>query len=239
MNAFNPSPTWSRERDSHSRPARTRFRVLALESPDSEDTLVAALNTGSYEIDHVTSILDAEQHLGRTRHDLVILEIALPGNPEAGIGLLHGLRAAHSHTPVVLIGRSALLSDRVAALDAGSDDYLVRPLVLEEVRVRVRAALRRTNPRLAYNIAQSDVHLDWAARTARVSDRIVPLTAHEFDLLEALASKPGQALSSRELAESRASEAGRVPAFVTSIRRKLGAHVIETVRGRGYRLGLI
>ena len=236
MNAFNPSIAWSPEREGRARPVQTRFRLLILESPESDDTFVSGLNTGGYEIDRVTDVPEAEQHLARTRYDLAILEIALPDQPQAGIALLHDLRATHAHTPVVLIGRSALLHDRVAALDAGSDDYLVRPLAPEEVRVRVRAVLRRANPRLAYNIAQRDVHLDWAARTARVSDRIVPLTAFEFDLLEALASKPGQVISSRELAESRA---GRVAPFVTSIRRKLGAHVIETVRGRGYRLGLI
>ena len=237
MNAFNPSTAWSPEREGQSRPVKTRFRVLVLESPDGDEALHSGLNTGGYEIDRVTKLPDAEQHLARTSYDLIILEIALPDYPQAGIGLLQQLRVSHAHTPVVLIGRSALLRDRVAALDAGSDDYLVRPLVPEEVRVRVRAVLRRANPRLAYNIAQSNVHLDWAARTARVSDQLVPLSPHEFDLLEVLASKPGQVLSSREL--SRASEAGRVSAFVTSIRRKLGSHVIETVRGRGYRLSLI
>ncbi len=213
--------------------------MLVLESPHSGDGLITSLNTGAYEIDRVLNVKDAETRLNRHHFDLVILEIALPEGSHAGIELLHTLRQSHPHLPIVLIGRSALLRDRVNALDAGADDYLVEPVNPDEVRVRVRAVLRRANPRLAYNIAQNDVHLDWAARTARVCDRLVVLTAPEFDLLEMLAQRPGQVLSRRELADLRTSKADQISAFVLSIRRKLGDHVIETVRGRGYRLGLV
>lgn len=239
MISVNPNAASPEREPKHSGFVGKRFRVLILESPDGDDALTSSLNTGSYEIDRVRSIFEAETRLQHNHYDLAILEIAVPEGSRAGIELLHRLRPSHPHLPVVLIGRSALLRDRVNALDASADDYLVRPLVLEEVRARVRAVLRRTNPRLAYNIAREGVHLDWAARTARVSDRPVLLTAHEFDLLEALAQRPGQVFSSRELADARASRARSVPAFVLSIRRKLGPHVIETVRGRGYRLGLV
>jgi two-component system, OmpR family, response regulator QseB len=213
--------------------------VLILESPDSDDGLISSLNTGGYELERVLSVTDAQTRFSRDHFDLAILEIALPEGSHAGIELLQTLRQQHPHLPILLIGRSALLHDRVNALDAGADDYLVEPVNPDEVRVRVRAVLRRANPRLAYNIAQSGVHLDWAARTARVSDRLVDLTAPEFDLLEVLAQRPGQVLSRRELADLRTSKTDQVSAFVLSIRRKLGDHVIETVRGRGYRLGLI
>lgn len=236
----NSSSNWSPERDTNRPPCTgIRFRVLILESPQSDESLVSGLNTGGYELYRVTSVQEAQKYLGQGRFELAILEIALPENPSAGFELLRDLRMAHPQMPVVLIGHSALLRDRVTALDAGSDDYLVRPLAHEEIRARVRAVLRRANPLLAYNIVRREVHLDWAERTARVSDRLVSLSTHEFDLLEILASKPGQVLSSRELADRRVSQADQIPAFVTSIRRKLGEHVIETVRGRGYRLGLI
>jgi DNA-binding response OmpR family regulator len=240
VNSVNPSAVWTPEQEPiHSGLKGTRFRVLILESPQSDDGLTSSLNTGGYEIDRVLSIIDAETRLRQTRVDLAILEVALTEGSQAGVELLQTLRSSHPHLPVVLIGRSTLTHDRVSALDAGADDYLVRPVTPEELRARVRAVLRRVHPRLAYNIAQSGVHLDWAARTARVSDRLVPLTAPEFDLLEVLAQRPGQVLSSRELAGLRASKADQVSAFVLSIRRKLGDHVIETVRGRGYRLGLM
>jgi DNA-binding response OmpR family regulator len=240
VNSVNPSAVRSPEHEqTRSGLKGTRFRVLILESPKSDDALTASLNTGGYEIDRALSIIDAETRLRHTPFDLAILEIALTEGLHAGVELLRKLRSSHPHLPVLLIGRSALPRDRVSALDAGADDYLVRPVTPDEVRVRVRAVLRRVHPRLAYNIAHSGVHLDWAARTARVRDHLVPLTAPEFDLLEVLAQRPGQVLSSRELAGLRTSKADRVPAFVLSIRRKLGNHVIETVRGRGYRLGLI
>jgi DNA-binding response OmpR family regulator len=240
VNSVNPNATWSPEHEQGQSGFKgPRFRVLVLESPHSDDGLTNSLNTGAYEIDRVLSVTDAEARLHRERFDLVILEIALPEGSLAGIELLERVRQRHTHLPVVLIGRSTLLRDRVSALDAGADDYLVEPVNPDEVRVRVRAVLRRAHPRLAYNIAQRGVHLDWAARTARVSDRLVSLTAPEFDLLEVLAQRPGQVLSSRELADLRTSKTDQISAFVLSIRRKLGDHVIETVRGRGYRLGLI
>ncbi len=240
MNSVNPRAAWSPDHEQNQSGLKgPRFRVLVLESPHSDDGLISSLNTGAYEIERVLSVTDAKTRFSQNQFDLAILEMALPEGSNAGMDLLHTLRQHHPHVPVVLIGRSALLRDRVNALDAGADDYLVEPVTPDEVRVRVRAVLRRANPRLAYNIAQNDVHLDWAARTARVCDRLVVLTAPEFDLLEVLAQRPGQVLSRRELADLRTSKTDQVSAFVLSIRRKLGDHVIETVRGRGYRLGLI
>jgi DNA-binding response OmpR family regulator len=240
VNSVNFSAAWSPEREQHQSGLKgTRFRVLILESPQGDDGLISSLNTGAYELERVLNAVEAQARVNRSHFDLAILEMALPEGSWAGIELLQTLRQQHPQLPVVLIGRSALLRDRIHALDAGADDYLVQPVNPDEVRVRVRAVLRRTNPRLAYNIAQGSVHLDWAARTARVSDRLVALTAPEFDLLEVLAQRPGQVLSRRELADLRTSKTDQVSAFVQSIRRKLGDHVIETVRGRGYRLGLI
>jgi DNA-binding response OmpR family regulator len=222
------------------RPGR-RFRVLLLEPPNlNGDSFMAGLGAVGYEIERVTQISQALEVLEHGSFDLAILEISLPDAPRAGLELLHVLREQSSQVPVMLIGRSALLRDRLVALDAGCDDYLVRPVALEELRARARAVLRRAQPNLAYNLdTQGEVHLDWSARLARVQDELVPLTTVEFDLLEMLASQPGQVFSSRQLASFGLMELNAVMERIGSIRRKLGPRVIETVRGRGYRLGMI
>ncbi len=218
-----------------------RFRVLLLEPPNlNGDSFAAGLRAVGYEIERVTQIGRAFKVLEHDSFDLAILEVSLPDAPRAGLELLHVLREQSNQVPVMLIGRSALLRDRLVALDAGGDDYLVRPVALEELRARARAVLRRAQPNLAYNLdTHGEVHLDWSARLARVQDKLVPLTTVEFDLLEVLASQPGQVFSSRQLASFGPMELNAVMERIGSIRRKLGPRVIETVRGRGYRLGTV
>ena len=218
-----------------------RFRVLLLEPPNlNGDSFMTGLGAVGYEIERVTQVSQALEALEHGSFDLAILDISLPDAPRAGLEVLRVLREQSSQLPVMLIGRSALLRDRLVALDAGCDDYLVRPVAVEELRARARAVLRRAQPNLAYNLdAQGEVHLDWSARLARVQDTLVPLTTVEFDLLEMLASQPGQVFSSRQLASFGLMELNAVIERIGSIRRKLGPRVIETVRGRGYRLGMI
>ena len=241
MNPSNTTPTAHNESViGRSNRTSKRFRVLLLEPPNQNgDSLMTGLTTVGYEVKRSATPEEAVEWLKHEAFHLAILEIGLPDAPRAGLDVLRELRQTESSLPVMLIGRSALLRDRLLALDAGCDDYLVRPIMLEELRARVRAVLRRSQPDLAYNLdASGQVHFDWSARVARVQDRLVPLSAVEFELLELLASKPGQVLSSRQLATSGVMDLDTVIAQIGSIRRKLGTQVIETVRGKGYRLSI-
>jgi DNA-binding response OmpR family regulator len=169
--------------------------------------------------------------------DLLILDMGLP--ERGGFGVLQELRARGKTLPVlVLTGRSD--SDVVACLDAGADDYMRKPFdfdeLLERVRTRLREGRRPADPNV---LATAQVRLDLRSRRATVGHRTASLTPREFALLEMLLRHAGQILSRKQLAQawgSPAPESNIVDVGVNALRKKLGADVIETVRGAGYRL---
>ena len=177
--------------------------------------------------------------------DAVILDVGLPDL--SGLEVARRLRAAGRTIPILMLTARDALPDRVAGLDAGADDYLVKPFAYEELAARLRALARRATgePRAAGpHLVSGPIALDEARRLVTVDGRPVALTTREFALLECLLRHPGHALSRDQLLDQAwpygaAVTPNTVDAFITFLRRKLGpvgGARIETVRGVGYRM---
>jgi two-component system, OmpR family, response regulator QseB len=180
-------------------------------------------------------------HRALTReYDVLVLDRALPGIE--GLDLLARLRRRGVATPVLMLTAYGTLADRVAGLDAGAEDYLVKPFEVEELLARLRA-LRRRHGQAAELIALGAGHLDLAVRAARRSDGTeVDLSGREMALLQLLATRPSRVFTRDELRgqvfEAAESES-IVDTYVHYLRRKLGNDVVRTVRGLGYRAGTL
>jgi DNA-binding response OmpR family regulator len=177
--------------------------------------------------------------------DAIVLDIGLPDVD--GLEVARRLRASGRTTPIIMLTARDALTDRVAGLDAGADDYLTKPFAYEELSARLRALGRRASTTARANgatLASGPIALDEARRLVTVAGTAVELTPREFALLECLLRHPGHALSRDQLIDQAwplgvAVTPNTVDAFVTFLRRKLGpegAARIETVRGIGYRL---
>ncbi len=190
--------------------------------------------------DWVTRLADARSSLAAVPYDLVLLDLMLPDG--RGIAFLREMRARGDVTPVIILTALDQISDRIAGLNAGADDYLVKPFDLSELSARLNAVARRYsgNPNPLVSIGELEV--DLAARSVFRGGRPVSLTAREWALFEAFVQRPGQLLSKAQLEErlysfDSAIESNTIEVHVSHIRKKLGPTAIETVRGLGYRLG--
>jgi two-component system response regulator MprA len=213
---------------------------------DDDEPISAALRRAlEYEGLRVTVAHDGHAALDQVRRlgpDLVVLDLMLPGLD--GIEVCRRLRGESSGTLVLMLTALDATADRVRGLDAGADDYLVKPFAYEELLARVRALLRRRNPtedRLTLTLA--DLTLEPASREVRRGGRAVELTAQEFDLLHHLLRHPRQVLSRAQLLDAvwglpAATASNVVDVYVGYLRSKLEAdgesRLIHTVRGVGY-----
>ena len=163
----------------------------------------------------------------------------------SGFEVCRLLRERGVWAPVLMLTALDAVHDRVAGLDSGADDYLVKPFALAELQARLRALARRGRPERPAVLAVGDLRLDPARRAVRRGEREIDLSAKEFALLEALMRRPGEVLSRLELIESAwdmayENRSNVVDVYVRRLRRKIddpfGAATIETVRGVGYRL---
>ena len=190
--------------------------------------------------DWVGTLAEAEAARRTGVFDLVLLDLMLPDG--RGLDFLKALRTSGDVTPVIVLTARDQISDRIAALDAGADDYLVKPFDLAELSARIRAVGRRYtgNPNPLVSIGDLDV--DLAARSVHRAGRSVRLTHREWSLFEAFVQHPNQIFSKPRLEERLYSfdteiESNTIEVYVARLRKKLGATAIETVRGMGYRLG--
>jgi DNA-binding response OmpR family regulator len=171
--------------------------------------------------------------------DLVVLDLGLPGLP--GEQVLRRLRVSRPALPVIVLTARDAVRDRVENLDAGADDYMVKPFSFSELLARIRARLRRADQPLSVVLVAGGISLDVRTRRATVADREISLSSREFTLLEVLLRHPGQVLSQAQLLDlvwgyDFEGASNVVETYVRHLRRKLGAQRIETVRGAGYRL---
>jgi len=201
------------------------------------ESLQRALRLEGYAVDWVRAAPAADGTLASERFDLVLLDLGLPGGD--GLDVLRAVRARHDATPVIVLTARDGRGDRVAGLDAGADDYLVKPFELDELNARIRAVLRRHAGRAEPLLAHGDVTLDPAARRVTRGGAAVPLSAREFAVLEALMLRPGAVLSRAQLEDrlygwGEEIESNAVSVYVHQLRRKLGADFIGNVRGVGY-----
>jgi DNA-binding response OmpR family regulator len=170
--------------------------------------------------------------------DLIILDLLLP--TVTGEEFLIRLRETGSAVPVIVLTAKDAISDRVANLDAGADDYVTKPFSFAELLARVRARLRSSDQTDSTTISHGRVTIDVLAREAEIEGRSVELTSREFALLETLMHHPGQVLSQPQLIDQvwgydHDTRSNVVEVYVGYLRRKLDPAVVETVRGAGYR----
>ncbi|MEZ5264363.1 MAG: response regulator transcription factor [Acidimicrobiales bacterium] len=171
--------------------------------------------------------------------ELVVLDLGLPGLP--GEEVLRRLRLRRPTVPVIVLTAKDAVADRVANLEAGADDYLVKPFSFSELLARIRARLRNAGQSRADAIAVGGLVLDLTARTVTVDGAVMTLSTREFALLEAFMRHPGQVLSQVQLLDrvwgyDFDGSSNVVEVYVGHLRRKVGAERIRTVRGAGYRL---
>jgi len=172
--------------------------------------------------------------------DAVALDLMLPNRD--GIGLIAELRRRKFSAPILVITARSEIDDKVSLLDLGADDYLVKPFDLAELSARIGSVARRYVGNPNPLVTLGTLEIDLAARRIRINGRIMVLTAREWALLEAFVQRPGQLLSKAQLEERLYSfdteiDSNAIEVHVSRLRKKLGAHVIETERGLGYRLG--
>jgi two-component system response regulator QseB len=213
--------------------------ILLVEDDDELRALLRRLLVGAgYRVDEAADG-QAGLHLGLTRrYDLLLLDRGLPALD--GLELLLRLRRRGCATPALLLSAFGSVRDRVSGLDAGAEDYLVKPFDVDELLARLRA-LRRRHQDAAQLVALGTARLDLAGRCVRFDDGTeVELSGREADLLTVLAARPGRVFSREELRErvfDAAESSSIVDTYVHYLRRKLGTEVVRTVRGLGYRAG--
>jgi DNA-binding response OmpR family regulator len=218
-------------------PGEASASVLVVEDDAGIATqLVRGLSRGGYTVDHVTTGRDA---LDRADPDVVLLDLGLPDGD--GVDICRQLRE-RSEVAIIVVTARGEEPERVLALDAGADDYLVKPFGLAELLARIRAVLRRVRPGGGM-LRHGPLVMDVRARKVTVNGREVALTPKEFDILECLAAAPGQVVSRQEILESAWDAHWYGPTkvldvHVAALRRKLGVPgLVEAVYGKGFRLG--
>jgi two-component system response regulator QseB len=218
------------------------MRILVVEDDTMIGTsLMRGLTDAGYTADWVRDGVAAEvaltDRLGEFQ--LVLLDWGLPH--KNGLEVLRALRTAGNNIPVLILTARDALDDRVEGLDAGADDFLVKPFELAELKARVRALLRRHAGRLEPQLRTASLELDPASRCVTRAGRRIQLTAREYALLHALMQRPGTLLSRAQLEEriygwSNPVESNAVEFLLHSLRRKIGNEQIENLRGMGWRV---
>jgi two-component system OmpR family response regulator/two-component system response regulator QseB len=216
------------------------MRILLVEDdPLLGDGLRAGLRQHGFRVDWVRDGAAAERELRSGVYAATVLDLGLP--LKDGMEVLAGLRAAGLALPVLVLTARDAVTDRVRGLDAGADDYVLKPVDLHELAARLRALVRRAHGQPRECLTAQDVVLDPAARTVQRAGEPVVLSAREFDLLHVLMLNAGRVLSREQLEQhlyswGREVESNAVEVHIHHLRRKLGAPLIQTVRGVGYSL---
>lgn len=217
------------------------MRILLIE----DDTVLGAavhdqLKADGHSADWATRLDMAGDTLAVGAFDLVLLDLMLPDG--RGIPFLKQMRARGDTTPVIILTALDQVSDRIEGLNAGADDYMVKPFDLSELSARIGSVARRYagNPNPLVHVGELDI--DLSSRTVHRAGKPVALTAREWALFEAFVQAPGRLLSKAQLEERLYSfddsiESNTIEVHVSRLRKKLGRDVIETERGLGYRLG--
>jgi two-component system response regulator QseB len=214
------------------------MRVLLVE----DDAMIAqglqtALRQSGFAIDWMRDGKSAAAALQGSVFDVVLLDLGLPHRD--GIEVLRELRLRGDATPVIILTARDEIQHRIAGLDAGADDYIVKPFDLDEVTARMRSVLRRAAGRGDPSIRHGELRLDPVAHTLERGGVSVNVSAHEFAVLEALLQRPGAVLSRAQLEDrlygwDEQIGSNAIEVYIHGLRRKLGSDAIRTLRGVGY-----
>lgn len=203
------------------------------------DGLRAGLRQAGFLVDWVRDGAAAERELRAQPYAAAVLDLGLPGMD--GLDVLASVRRAGITLPVLVLTARDAVPDRIKGLDTGADDYVVKPVDLDELAARLRALVRRAHGQPQELLQVQDVQLDPAARTVQRAGEPVALSTREFDLLHALLLNAGRVLSRDQLEQHLYSwgqevDSNAVEVHIHHLRKKLGAALIQTVRGVGYLL---
>jgi len=216
-------------------------RILLIEDEAALAAAVAEhLRRDGHAVDLAGRLDDAAAALAGVDYGLLLLDLQLPDGQ--GLELLRRLRRAGDRRPVIVLTARDQVRDRIAGLDAGADDYLVKPFDLDELSARLGAVTRRAAGQASPRVRLGAVTLDLSTRQASFAGGAVELTAREWALVEALLRRPGALLSRAQLEDALYAfgaevESNAVEVHVSRLRKKLGHDFIVTQRGLGYRLG--
>ncbi len=195
------------------------------------------LRQHGHAVDWVRDAAAATEALAGEPYDLVLLDLGLPDR--SGLDVLRRLRRGGDRVPVLIVTAQDAVGSRVEGLDAGADDYLVKPFDLDELAARIRALQRRAAGRAETLLEHGPLRLDAASHQVTLRGEPVSLSAREFALLEVLLERPGRPVSRTRLEErlygwGEEVESNAIEVHVHALRRKLGADWIKTIRGVGY-----
>jgi two-component system response regulator QseB len=217
------------------------LKILLVE----DDAMIGAavqegLRRNGFTVDWVRDGRAAELALAAEGYGLMLLDLGLP--KKSGLELLAETRRKSDTIPVLVLTARDAVSDRIKGLDAGADDYLVKPFDLDELAARIRALARRAAGRAKTVIEHGELVLDPSRHEARLRDKPVSLSAREYAILEALLDRPGAILSRVQLEErlygwGEEVESNAIEVHIHNLRRKLGAESIRNIRGVGYMIG--
>lgn len=199
--------------------------------------LVQGLRNMGYTVDWVQDGIAAWQALSTETLDALVLDLGMPRRD--GLSVLRQLRAEGNALPVLILTARDTVDDRVAGLDLGADDYVVKPFDLAEISARLRAICRRHGGRARPLIEHGSLVIDPAARTVTLDGALVALGGHEYTLLELLLGQAGRIVSRRRIEETmygwnEGVESNAIEVYIHHLRKKLGKDLITTVRGIGY-----
>jgi two-component system response regulator QseB len=203
--------------------------------------LVLALHRVHYTVEHVRDGDAAVQALAYNQYALVVLDLGLPKRD--GMAVLQAMRARGDVTPVLILSARDATRDRIAGLDLGADDYLIKPFELDELLARLRVLMRRRSGQPINQLQLGELQLDLESLRATWQGKPVEMARLEFMLLKKMAESPQRVFSRTQLEESLYGwgdgvESNTIDVHVHHIRKKLSPTAIKTVRGVGYRIGL-
>jgi two-component system OmpR family response regulator len=216
------------------------MRILLVEDDRALGGAVQGhLTLAGHAVDLVRSLDEARAALATADHGLLLLDLGLPDG--SGLDLLRRMRAQEDWRPVIVLTARDQISDRIAGLKAGADDYLVKPFDLDELAARVQAVARRGRASPGQDFHAGGVTLHLADRRALLDDVPVLLTGREWAILDRLLRRPGAVVSREQIEQAlyafgEEAESNAVEVRISRIRKKLGAALIETLRGIGYRV---
>jgi two-component system OmpR family response regulator/two-component system response regulator QseB len=211
--------------------------LLAEDDPQLGDGLRAGLRQRGFRVDWVRDGEAADRELRSAAYEAAVLDLGLPRMD--GLDVLASVRRARVTVPILVLTARDGVPDRVRGLDIGADDYIVKPIDLDELAARLRALVRRAHGQPQEGLSVHGVTLDPAARTVQQGGEIVAMSAREFDVLHALMLNVGRVLSREQIEQHVYSwgqevESNAIEVHIHHLRRKLGSPFIQTVRGVGY-----
>ncbi|MGK0442376.1 MAG: two-component system response regulator PhoP [Pseudohongiellaceae bacterium] len=223
------------------------MRLLIIEDEEYlRSALVESLGKEGFAVDSADNGLDG-LHLGSVNpYDLAIIDLGLP--QVSGLDVIRQLRAGNYNYPILILTARSDWQDKVEGLEAGADDYVVKPFHLEEVSARLNALLRRSRGKACSVLQFGALHIDTAAKTATINNQVMTLTGYEYNTLEYLAHRAGEVVSKIELTEHLYDQdfdrdSNVIEVFIGRLRKKIdpsnNLKPIATVRGQGYRFTLL